>query len=296
MKRILFLSITFALFLIPCLAQTKEAQKFDEFGEVYYGEASAHMDSVANALINAPNVKAHIIVYAGKDDYLGVSHRYAQRLKVYLAVRGIDIKRITAIGAGRQEKQHTEIWLVPDGATPPVPTSTFASEQIPENQLIKFDEYPIELANDTDFDMWDGRYESEFARLGRVAELLKKRLDLRLYIVARAQAVYIYKPISRKLKDDKRKYIKVRNRKLSDPLGTDRKIANEERMYLIKELGIEASRIIAIGNGYQQLPKSEPEILSSDNSQGLHYVGRTIELWLVPNNEPKTILNKILQP
>jgi hypothetical protein len=296
MKQVVFLSIIFVLFLITCSAQTKEAQKFTEFGFAHYGESSAQMDAVASELLNNPNVKVHIIVYGGENDYPGVSHRYAQRLRVYLIVRGVDAKRIIAIGAGSQKEQHTEIWLVPDGAKPPIPTSVFSSEGIPANQLIQFDEYPFELPNDDDdHDMWDGRYESEFARLGRVAELLKKRSDLRLYIIARAQAVYVYKPIGRKLKDDKRKYIQVRSPKLSDPIGTDRKIANEERRSLIKEFGIQASRIIAIGNGYQELPKSEPEILISDNSHGIAYVGRIIELWLVPKNEPKPILEKILK-
>lgn len=294
MKRIVFLSTIFTLFLITCLAQTKEAQKFTEFGFAHYGESSAQMDAVASELVNNPNVEGHIIVYGGENDYPGVSHRYAQRLKVYLVFRGIDAKRIIAIGAGRQKQQHTEIWLVPDGAKPPVPTSVFSSEEIPANQLIKFDEYPFELPNDVDFDMWDGRYESEFARSGRVAEILKKRSDLRLYIIARSQAVYVYKPIGRKLKDGSRKYIQVRNLKLSDPIGTDKKIANQERRNLIKDYGIAASSVIAVGNGYQTLLKSEPEILSSDNSQGLHYVGRTVELWLVPKKEPEPVLEKIL--
>lgn len=296
MKQSLLITFIFALFLIPCLGQTEEAQKYDEFGLMYYGEASARMGMLASTLIEQPNVKAHIIVYAGKDDYPGVSHRYAERLRVFLIVHGIDAKRVIAIGGGRQEKQCTEIWLVPDGAKPPVPTSTFDSEQIPKNQLIKFDDYPFELPNDEDMDMWDGRYESEFARLGRIAEVLKKRSDLRLYIIGRSQVVYVYKPIGKKLKGDRRKYIQVRSHKLSDPLGTDRKIANEERRSLINEYGIQASRIIAIGNGYQKLPKADSVILASDQSHGLYYVGRSVKLWLVSAKEPKSILNKIILP
>lgn len=269
--------------------------KIDEFGLMHFGEATARMSAVASMLVSEPKLKAHIIVYAGKDNYFGVSNRYAERLRVYLITLGIDAKRVTAIDGGRQEALHTEIWLVPDEVKPPVPISIFDSKQIPENQVIKFDEYPFMLPNDEDRDMWDGKFESEFARLGRLAEVLKKRSDLRLYIIGRSQGVYVYKPIGRKLKDNRRKYIQVRSQKLSDPTGTDRKIANEEKRHLIKEYGIEASRITAIGNGYQKLRNSEPEILSSDDSQGLQYLGRTVELWLVPSNEPKTTLQKILK-
>jgi hypothetical protein len=125
MKRILFLTILFALFLIPCLAQEKEAQKFLEYGEMFYGEASANMDALAANLKNEPNLEAYIVVYSGKNDYLNVSHRYAERLKVYLITRGIEANRIVAIGAGQIEKQKTEIWLVPKGAKPPALTEPF---------------------------------------------------------------------------------------------------------------------------------------------------------------------------
>lgn len=295
-QRFLYLIIIGTLFLIPCLAQTKVARKFEEFDQSYFADAIARMDSLAVALVNEPNATAYIIVYSDSDDFPGSSHRYANRLRNYLVSRRIDGNRVVAVGGGLQEAQNTEVWIVPEGATPPVPAAVFLSGQIPANQLVKFDAYPIKLSSESEWDVWDGSYEDEAARLGRVAELLKKRTDLSLYIIARSQGVYVYKPVNNKLSDGKRKYSQVRSSKLSDPVGFDQKLANSEKKHLIKEFGVEGSRIKAIGNGYNSISEPAPEIISSDLLPlTSSYAARTIELWLVPANEPKTILTKILQ-
>jgi hypothetical protein len=272
------------------------SRKFDGFGYIHYGEASARMDNVAIFLMNDSSLKAYIIVYAGRDDDPGISHRYASRLKNYLVSRQIDATRVVAVDGGRREKQHTEIWFVPREATPPIPMPTLTSEAIPKDQSIKLDEYPIAFPNDEDFDSWDGRYEDAVARLDGVAALLKKQPDLRLYIIARAQGVYVYKAISKRLSNSKRQYVCVRSRNLSDPLGTDRKIANEEKRYLVTKHGIDGSRLVAVGAGYNELRKSKPEFLAPEEaSVTREYVPRTIELWLVPLRAPKPMLKKVIK-
>jgi hypothetical protein len=297
MKQAIFLLIICALIAIPCFAQDAQARKFDEFNQSYYAEARARTINLVSALAQEPDSTAYIIVYTGSQDLVGSGYRFANRLRNYLVSIGTDGKRVVAIAGGRRETQITELWIVPNGAKAPVPTSVFSPEQIPTDQLIKFDSYPVRLPTEGEWDVWDGIYEDETARLTSIAEVLKKRSDLRLYIVARAQGVYVYKPVSTKLSDGTRKYIQVRSSKLSDPIGFDRKLANTEKAYLIKQFGIEASRIAAVGNGYSLLGKSEPEMLSPNEAKiTSSTAARSIELWLVPKNELKPVLKTILKP
>jgi hypothetical protein len=275
------------------MGAVESARKFDEFGYIHYGDASARMDNLAWSLRSESNITAYIIVYAGRDDYRGLSHRYAYRLKNYLVNHEIDPSRVVAIDGGRREKQHTDIWLVPSGATPPAPRLALPVEPIPSRESLKFDEYPIAFPGDEDFDNWDGRYEDPVSRLDAVAALLKEHSDLRLYIIARAQGVYVPRPIRKTFHRGKRQYVHVRSNKLSDPSGTDRRLANEEKRYLIEKHGIEAGRIIAIGHGYNELRKSKSELLSREEAIGSRsYVARTIELWLVPSGAASPTLKR----
>jgi hypothetical protein len=295
MKQVLFPLIHLILFFIPCLGQTTEATRFDVFNQTYFAVATGHMDRVASALMETPNLRAYIIV-AGDEKYPGIPHRYANRLRNYLVnYRRIDANRVVAIGGDCQEAQQTEIWLVPNGAIPPVPTCVSSSMKIPTNQVIQFDRYTIKFSNEGEWDVWDGIFEDKFTRLGKVGELLKQRSDLRLYIIARAQGVYEYKPFGKKMSDGKQKHIQVRSRNLSDPPGTDRKLASGEKRHLINVYGIKSSRIIALGRGYNLLSKPDVQILDSKDVAGSTFVARTVELWLVPNNTPKTKLSKIFQ-
>jgi hypothetical protein len=271
------------------------ARKFDEFGYIHYGDASARMDNVAIFLMNDPSLKTYIIAYAGRDDYPGISHRYAYRLKNYLVSRQIDANRVIAVDGGRREKQYTEIWFVPRGAASPLSTLALTSESIFIAQSTKFDEYPIALSNDEDFDSWDGRYEDAAARLDGVAAIMRKQPDLRVYIIARAQGVYVYKAMSKQLRGGQRWYKRVLSRRWSDPLGTDRKIASKEKSYLVTKQGINESRIIIMGAGYNELPKSKPELLTPEALVTHGYVPRTIELWLVPPGAATPMLNKALK-
>jgi hypothetical protein len=282
------LLIIFAFFALPYFAQTNEAKKIDEFNQSYYAEAIARMDFLAMTLAEQPNAKAYIIVYSGNKDNPGSSYRYANRLKNYLKYRRIDEKRVIAIGGGQLENQITQLWVVPEGANPPAQSVSFSSNQISASESTKFDQYTVKLPQEGEWDVWDGSYEDEPTRLSRLAEVLRQRKDLRLYIVARSQGVYNYKPIGRLLPDGKRKYIAIRSKKLSDPVGFDLKLASAEKRYLIKELGIEPSRIETIGNGYSLLEDSEKEITSEQPISTLH-IARKIELWLVPVGESKSI-------
>ncbi len=144
MKQSFLSLILFTLFSAPCLAQTKEAIEFDVFNQAYFADAIARMDAVASTLVNDPNLTAYIIV-AGDEKYAGRTHRYENRLRNYLINhRRMEAKRVVAISGDCKQAQHTEIWLVPDGAKPPVIKCVSSLMSIPANQVTNSD---VEVEN-----------------------------------------------------------------------------------------------------------------------------------------------------
>jgi hypothetical protein len=171
--------------------------------------------------------------------------------------------------------------MVPVGVSPPQ-TSPTIPEEVLRSEPILFDEYPMQSEKDEDFDSWDGRYEDAQGRLNSFATALKRWPESRGYIVARALGVYMPRPIGPRMSSGKRLYAHVRSRKLSDPRGADVSMASGQKRFLVQSLGIQPSRLVAIGCGYGKHPKSEPEELLSDQAYARMYVTRSVELWIVP--------------
>ena len=123
---------------------TPEARKFDEFGDVCCEDEKARLDNFVNELQNNPEARGYIIFYGGK------RHRYppchssrvvlprrgeaaarAARLKPYIRdTRGVDASRIVVINGGHRDQWMAELWIVPKGANPPVPTPTVKPQEI----------------------------------------------------------------------------------------------------------------------------------------------------------------------
>lgn len=263
--------------------------KFDEFGDISYEDAAARMDNFATQLLNQPTAQGYIIAYAGRHDLLGVGNRYALRLKNYILFnpRGIQADRIVAIDGGRRENTTVEVWIVPQGSVPPSPKPTITLEPDKANVARLFDEYTYYRLTDEDFEAWDGRYEDEPARLDSFAAALKNGPTSRAYIVASAQAVYQYQLIKSIRRNSKRRYVLTRSRKFSDPIGTDRRIAENEKRYLITKHHIDPTRIDAIGIGYTQLPakylhsRTKPDAMASKT-----FMARSVKIWIVPYGAP----------
>lgn len=259
--------------------------KFDEFGDVSYEDAAARMDNFAAQLQNQPGSQGCIIAYAGRHDLPGVSSRYALRLKNYILFnpRGIQADRIVAIDGGRRENTEVEVWIVPPGSVPPVPKPTITLQPNKDHVARLFDEYTYYRATDEDFEAWDGRYEDEPSRLDSFAAALKNEPSSRAYIVVSMQAVYQYRLIKPTPGNRKRRYVLIRSLRFSDPVGSDNKIAESEKRYLITKHHLDSARILAIGVGYTQLPNTYSRVKSTPGAiENKTFMARSVKLWIVP--------------
>ncbi len=141
MRQTLLLSVLLLLFLVPCLAQTNsqnststpQARKFDEF-VFTYGNYKEHIARFAEALKNEPTAKGYIIAYDGR--VFRQSSSWANYnindIRYYLNDYKFSPKRIVTIKGGLKEKQDVELFIVPKGAAPPIPSPTLK----PEEQII----------------------------------------------------------------------------------------------------------------------------------------------------------------
>jgi hypothetical protein len=121
-----------------------EARKFDEFGDIYCEDEKARLDNFAIELQNNPDAQGYIIFYGGKRHpsfyrhssrlelpRRGESAARGARLKPYISsTRGIDIDRVVVINGGYRDLWAAELWIVPKGAKPPVPTATVKPQEI----------------------------------------------------------------------------------------------------------------------------------------------------------------------
>lgn len=102
-----------------------ECRKFDEFPSIAFDDTKARLDNLAVELQNSPDLTAYVIIYAGRTSRTGQADALGRRALDYLtASRGVDPRRIVVINGGYRDSDFIEIWLCPQGATPPQPSPT----------------------------------------------------------------------------------------------------------------------------------------------------------------------------
>jgi PEGA domain len=110
--------------LTPALPPN-EPRKFDEFPNLAFDDQKARLDNLAIQMQNEPTAQGYIIIYAGRNSRPGTAERLSARASEYLTrERGLDPSRFTIVNGGYRESDYFEIWIVPQGATPPQPTPT----------------------------------------------------------------------------------------------------------------------------------------------------------------------------
>jgi hypothetical protein len=143
MKKLLSATILVLLTVTISLAQTSNGtREFDKFGNICCEDEMARLDNFAVQLQNQPGAKGYIIFYEGRrysscyDRRLraprsGEAQARAARMKPYLTDRrGVDPKRVKVIDGGYREEWTAELWIIPQGAEPPKPTSTLKAKNI----------------------------------------------------------------------------------------------------------------------------------------------------------------------
>lgn len=99
-----------------------KCRKFDEFPAISRNDEKARLDNFGIELQNDPTSTAYVVVSPGRSRRPGDVQRHTTRIVEYLVnSRGIDARRIvTLVGTARDELL-VELWVCPQGATPPNP-------------------------------------------------------------------------------------------------------------------------------------------------------------------------------
>jgi hypothetical protein len=106
-------------------APPPNSRKVDEYGNLRFNDEKARLDQFAIQLQNDPTAQGYIIVYGGRVGRAGEAQARADRAKAYLVNnRGISADRIVTVDGGYREQLTTELYVVPQGATPPQATPT----------------------------------------------------------------------------------------------------------------------------------------------------------------------------
>jgi hypothetical protein len=101
------------------VASQAEARMYDSMMK---NNSQDRLDDLAIELKSAPADKVYIIAYGGRRSYQGEAAASMKRAKDYLVKKGIDAGRIVTVDGGYREDAWRELWIVPDGAAPPIAT------------------------------------------------------------------------------------------------------------------------------------------------------------------------------
>ena len=98
------------------------SRKFDEFPDIQRNDEKARLDNLVIELQNDPTATAYVVIHPGSGSKRGDVQHHATRIVDYMVnSRGIDEHRIvTLVGRARNEL-FVELWITPQGATPPNP-------------------------------------------------------------------------------------------------------------------------------------------------------------------------------
>jgi hypothetical protein len=98
------------------------SRKFDEFPDITRNDEKARLDNYGIELQNDPTSTAYVIVYPGRTSKRGEVQHHASRVIDYLVnSRGLDQRRIVTLVGPVRDALYVELWLTPQGATPPNP-------------------------------------------------------------------------------------------------------------------------------------------------------------------------------
>jgi hypothetical protein len=97
-------------------------RRFDEFPDISRNDEKARLDNFGIELQNDPTATAYVIVYPGRAGKRGEVQQHAGRIVDYLVnSRGLDQRRIATLVGPAREALFVQLWITPQGATPPTP-------------------------------------------------------------------------------------------------------------------------------------------------------------------------------
>ena len=98
------------------------SRRFDEFPDIQRNDEKARLDNFVIEMQNDPTATAYVVIYPGRGSKRGDVQHHANRIVEYMVnSRGIDQHRIVTLVGKAREELFVELWVTPQGATPPNP-------------------------------------------------------------------------------------------------------------------------------------------------------------------------------
>ena len=127
--QIRLIGLLIALLFASSSNAQSSAKKTDEYGNIKNEYAALRLDNFAIQLQMDPGAMGYIITYRGPQSKASTAQMAADFAKNYLVqTRGMDSSRIVTIDGGLKAEPTTELWTVPYGEQPPIPSPTVKSK------------------------------------------------------------------------------------------------------------------------------------------------------------------------
>ena len=98
------------------------SRRFDEFPDISRNDEKARLDNFGIELQHDPTATAYVVVYPGRSSKRGEVQHHASRVVEYLVnSRALDQRRIVTLVGPARDQLMVELWVTPQGATPPNP-------------------------------------------------------------------------------------------------------------------------------------------------------------------------------
>jgi PKD-like domain len=98
------------------------SRKFDEFPDISRNDEKARLDNFGIEIQQDPTATAYVVIYPGRYSKRGEVQHHASRIVDYLVhSRGLDQRRIVTLVGPAKDQLSVELWITPQGATPPNP-------------------------------------------------------------------------------------------------------------------------------------------------------------------------------
>jgi len=100
-------------------------RKLDEYGNIRWDDEKARLDNLAIELQSDPTARGYLICYGGRVGREGDARRRCTRAKGYVSGhRHVPAEQVVTMDGGFREELIVEVWVVPQGVTPPQPSPT----------------------------------------------------------------------------------------------------------------------------------------------------------------------------
>jgi hypothetical protein len=107
--------------IVPALPMPA-SRKFDEFPDIARNDEKARLDNFGIELQNDPKATGYVIVYPGRSSKRNeVQDHFARVIDYLVNSRQMDKSRIVTIEGPKRDQLFVELWVTPQGATPPNP-------------------------------------------------------------------------------------------------------------------------------------------------------------------------------